>query len=275
MRILRINVLAALALAGVVVSLGLNRHAEIKLRERDTLFHQQSAQLAELFVEHQRLSNLVALAGTPSVEERLAELVKLRSEAQVLRRQVTESQSRLAETSQPRSWQTASMLDPTQRAGNVAVISDSDSEEYREQLYKMAWFSTNNPAMRDAFNLKYAIWQYTLAHQGEFPRRLDEVAPYVYKPGENPLAGTLKGRDPMAGADEFELVYQGSLQELTNVPGDAVALIRERQAWSTPRGRLARIYATTGGRIMLVESDDNFQSFEAQHVIPPPSVGQR
>ena len=275
MRKLRISVVAVFAIAGVAVSLGLHRHAEIKLRETDAVLRQQDAQLAELAAEHQRLSNLVAQADTSPAKNRSAELEKLRSEAQALRNQITELRKRLAETHRPGSWQTASMLDPTQRGGSVAVVSDSDSEDYKNQLYNMGWFCTNSPAMRDTYNLKYAIWQYTLAHEGAFPPNLDQLAPYVYKAGENPLAGTLKGRDPMAGVDEFDLVYQGSRQELTNVPQEAVVMIRERQPWPTPRGKWARIYATVSGRIMLVESDDNFQSFEAEHIIPPPSAGQR
>jgi hypothetical protein len=102
---------------------------------------------------------------------------------------------------------------------------------------------------------------------------LEQVAPYVYK-GENPLAGTLKGRDAMAGANDFELVYQGSRQELTNVPEEAVAMIRERQAWPTPGEKSARVYVMVNGRVIVVESDDSFQSWEAKHIIPPPSAGQ-
>ncbi len=29
------------------------------------------------------------------------------------------------------------------------------------------------------------------------------------------------------------------------------------------------------GFVRIVESDDNFQSWEAEHIIPPPSVGQQ
>jgi hypothetical protein len=73
---------------------------------------------------------------------------------------------------------------------------------------------------------------------------------------------------------EFEMVYQGSYNELTNVPWQEVALIRERQAWPTPSGKWARIYVTADGDVKVVESDDNFQSWEAEHIIPPPAVDQ-
>ncbi len=72
---------------------------------------------------------------------------------------------------------------------------------------------------------------------------------------------------------QFEIVYQGSYNELTNVPLQAVALIRERQPWPTPGGKWARIYIMAG-EIEIVESDDNFQSWEAAHIIPPQTAGQ-
>ena len=74
----------------------------------------------------------------------------------------------------------------------------------------------------------------------------------------------------MTGTSEFEMVYQGSYNELTNVPWQEVALIRERQAWLTPSGKRARIYVMTSGEIAIVESDDNFQSWEAEHIVPQP-----
>ena len=78
----------------------------------------------------------------------------------------------------------------------------------------------------------------------------------------------------MTGTSKFEMVYQGSYNELTNVPWQEVALIRERQAWPTPSGKWARIYVTANGEVKVVESDDNFQSWEAEHLIPPPAAGQ-
>jgi hypothetical protein len=72
----------------------------------------------------------------------------------------------------------------------------------------------------------------------------------------------------------FEMVYEGSTNELTNVPWQEVALIRERQPWPTPGGKWARIYVTAHGEIEIVESDDNFQSWEAEHIVPPPVAGQ-
>jgi hypothetical protein len=79
-----------------------------------------------------------------------------------------------------------------------------------------------------------------------------------------------KSAVPLSGTNDFEIVYQGSQHDLSNIPPRRVALIRERQPWLTPDGRWARVYGYADGAASTVESDDNFQSWDAQHVIPPP-----
>jgi hypothetical protein len=79
---------------------------------------------------------------------------------------------------------------------------------------------------------------------------------------------------PLSGTNDFEIVYQGSQNDLTNIPPRRVALLRERQPWLTPEGKWARVYAYADGAANRVESDDNFQSWEAQHIIPPSGNGR-
>jgi len=74
----------------------------------------------------------------------------------------------------------------------------------------------------------------------------------------------------LSGTNHFEIVYQGSLNELRDVPLREVVLIRERQPWLTPGGKWSRVYGMGDGFPRIVESDDNFQSWDAQHIIPPP-----
>jgi hypothetical protein len=274
LRTLRSVFVAAIVIAGVMASLVIRYRAKVKLDQNAAVLQQQKDRETELAAENRRLSNPAAQAKRSSAEDQTAELLKLRTEAEALRKQANDLRTHLAEQRRLRSQQ-RSLRPDLARIGGISVVSDSDSEEYKEQLYKMAWGSKEHPAMRDAYNLKYAVWQYTLAHNGEFPLSLDQLAPYVYQSkGGIPLGGTLKGRDPMAGATEFDLVYQGSRQELSNVPEEAVAMLRERQAWPTPEGKSARVYVMANGHGILVESADNFQSWEAEHVIPPPTADQ-
>ena len=73
----------------------------------------------------------------------------------------------------------------------------------------------------------------------------------------------------LSGTNDFEIVYQGLQSDLTNLPLRRVALIRERQPWLTPDGKWARVYGYADGAASPVVSDDNFQSWDAQHIIPP------
>ena len=158
--------------------------------------------------------------------------------------------------------------------------------------------------MGDVLNLSSAVRKYASEHQGEYPTNFDQAAPYFYEfqaqankfheqlrkladssapPKEVNLrdsvadkgeSGAPPKQQESSRLSEFEMVYQGSYNELTNVPWQGVALIRERQAWPTPSGKWARIYVMANGEASVVEADDNFQSWEAEHILPPAAADQ-
>jgi len=270
----KIILIGAIAIAGPTASLMIQHEAQIRLRENDAVLRQQDNQLTELAAEHQRLSNRLAQANSPPSDHRMAELAKLRSEAMALRKQANELGKQLAENRRSRP----SLIHPRSRSnthafpGMVSVVSDSNSEEYAKQLDRMTY-----DKMGDVRNLSSAVRKYTREHQGEFPSSFDQAAPYFYEIQAQHYEQTRKlvpslppeqQESPLPS--EFEMVYQGSLNEFTNIPYQVVALIRERQAWPTPRGKWARIYVMANGFVRIVESDDNFQSWEAEHIVPQP-----
>lgn len=298
----KIILIGVITLAGGTASLVIQHEARVNVRENDAVLRRQDNQLIELTAEHRRLSNRVAQANSSTAEQQTAELAKLRSQAEALRKQTNVLGKQLAENRDSGPWRAGSRPDlRTRFLGDVAVASDFNSEEYHKRLEE-----TTSGKMADVRNLSSAIRTYAREHQGEFPTSLDQAAPYLYQiqarakalneqlrklessglpnqqldlrdliPAETKL-------DPAAPPEqqesprnrEFEIVYQGSYNELTNVPWQAVALIRERQAWPTPGGKWARVYVMAGGAIEIVESEDNFQSWEAAHIIPPPSAGR-
>jgi len=92
-------------------------------------------------------------------------------------------------------------------------------------------------------------------------RYIDPVGLYLPTPLETnspPWANA-----PLTGTNDFEIVYQGSQNDLSNIPPRRVALIRERQPWLTPDGKWARVYGYADGAASIVESDGNFQSWDA------------
>lgn len=267
MRKFKIILIGAIAAGGMATSLGIRHRAQVKLRENDLVLQQLANELAEVAAEHERLSNLVAHANRSPAEDRSTELEKLRSEAAALRNEINELGKR-AENRPPRppqspwTWFTSWGLQGAGLQANFTVVTDSSSEEYMRQLHKMA-SSENNMKLDTARNLGAALRDYAREQGGEFPSTVDQAAPYLRK-----------GHESLVGSKEFEMVYQGSLNELTNVLLKAVALVRDRQAWPTPGGKWARVYVMADGSPIIVESGDNFQSWEAAHIIPPPSAGQ-
>jgi len=236
-------VVGAIAIAGITLSLMIQRQSRFKLSDRIEAARQLDDQLAELEAQHQRLSYQPAQTGNLSADHQMSELQKLRGEVAALREQ-TNDLSRNREKSLPRA----------------ALRTDEEHhpQEYWDELHQRA-----TGKIRDAEVLIYGISGYAEEHHGEIPSSLEQVAPY-----------SLKQHRSLTGTNEFEIVYQGTVEDLKNIPSGAVAVIRERQPWLEPNGKWARAYAMNWGWVQIVESEDNFQSWEAEHIIPPPSAGQ-
>src|SRR5437773_6001415 len=259
--------IGAIAIAGSTASLVIQHQAQVRLGANEAVLRQQVDQLAALQLEQKRLSNRLAQANSSPAGDQTAEMMKLRSQAQALRKQTNELAKQPLADNRWRPWHTDSRPDSSAGSdgsspiGSADIVSDSNSDEYKVQLYKIACAAphslplSNNRTMDDARHLSSAVRNYAREHQGEFPSTFDQVGPYLnvgfYKDYEAPQT------------NQFEMVYQGSLSELTNVPLQAVALIREQRAWPTPRGQRARIYVMAAGEVRVAESDDNFHSWEA------------
>ena len=229
---LKIGVVVATAIAGVMASLVIQHRAEIKIREKEA-WRQQDNQLAALAAEYERPSSVAVQVKSSPPDERQRELQKLRIEVERLRKQINELESK---------------LEPVRQA-----------RVYREQRGAMA-----AGKIKDASTLYKAIEHYLANHQGQFPSSLDQLAPYLQKE-----------HLPLTGTNEFEIVYTGSYDRFTNIPVQGVAVFRERQPWLAPSGKWARLYVTADGHRQIVESDDNFQAWEAEHIFPPPAAGQQ
>jgi RNA polymerase sigma factor (sigma-70 family) len=257
-------------IVGMILPLALYRNAQGKIRAQNTALAQQASQIADLQGEVQRLQAIAA--PEPPMAEPSRQLLRLRNEVATLRGQLEQVShpAQVKRTTRNEMLASAPGSYREQQLGNVIYVAKDNSKEYAEDLHKLApELSRENPKMMDVQNLRWALTEYADKHNGEFPPSLEDLAPYVYK-GALPLAGTYKDRDPMAGTNDFEIVFGGSRNDLINVPLSKVALLRERRPWPTPRGKLARIYLMAGGPKIVVESDDNFQDWEAAHIVPPP-----
>jgi hypothetical protein len=238
---LKIISIAALALVGAAASLMIYNQSQSKFHAGDALLQEQSNQLAALSAEHERLSNLIAQANHARADDNTAELARLRSEAEALKKQTNDLGRRLKTNHEARaSW--------------PASIPESHPPEYYEQLRQMAG---SKPL--EARDLGRAFGAYADDHQNQSPSSLDQLTPYLAKLNSS-----------LSGTNQFEIVYQGSLDSLKGIPHGSVAVIREQRPWPGPDGKMMRLYAFPNGSSQMVGSYDNFQSYEALHVITPP-----
>jgi hypothetical protein len=75
---------------------------------------------------------------------------------------------------------------------------------------------------------------------------------------------------------QFEIVYHGSFESLRQVAAQrghdmgSMALIRERQPWRTPDGKLVRTYglANGSGQIVAADADGTFTTWENRFALP-------
>src|SRR5579872_1796407 len=95
-------VVGAIAIAGITLSLMIQRQSRFKLSDRIEAARQLDDQLAELEAQHQRLSYQPAQTGKLSADHQMSELQKLRGEVATLREQ-TNNLSRNREKSLPRA----------------------------------------------------------------------------------------------------------------------------------------------------------------------------
>jgi hypothetical protein len=237
--------LASLGLAGVAASLMILHASLVKFRERDALVRQQDQQLAALNAEHQRLTDLAARTNVAPLDDHTAELARLRSEAEALKRQTNDLGRRMEASRASRSSQ-------------PAPVPESHTPEYWEQLHQRAMVKA-----ADARNLATAFIFYAGDHQNQCPSSFDQVASYLAKKEWS-----------LSGSNQFEILYEGSFGKLQGVPPGEVAVVRDRQTWAGPDGKVMRVYGMGDGSGQIVGSDDNFQTWEAQHVIAPPKSGQ-
>src|SRR6266487_5632081 len=233
---LKLTLIFATVAISAAIALFIHQNARVKMRENQAALRQQESQLNQLLAEQQRLSNQVAEAKN-STNSQLSELAKLRNQAQALQEQTNKLGIQVKSNRQLRTSQRA-------------VAAESRPPEYYKELFRVA-----GAKPIDGRNLSTALFTYALDHEGRFPSSLDQVAKEL----------------SLSGTNKFDIIYHGSLDELKGIPRGSVAVIRERQTWIAPSGKRARVYGMADGRSDIIESDDDFKAWEAEHIISAPA----
>jgi len=259
----RFILLVSLAIAGLALSLLLQHRADATIRQNDSWLSQQQDEIHLVTAQNHHLSNGVAKADqtaatNASATKYTAELAELRAKAAALRAQQIQLSnqqwnSRLSLGVRFLSTGNSNLLDHNQGIG--ATVGGGPRAD--------------NSKLNDARGFTAAIWHYANEHEGVFPSTLDQVTAYLPQPLSSNSPGWANA--PVSGTNDFEIVYQGGTNELGNIPPRRVALLRERQPWLTQDGKWARTYSFADGGAEIIVSDDNFQSWDAMHVVPPPA----
>lgn len=257
-----LTMLAGIASAGIAASLLVQHHAAAAMRQNDNSLRQQQDEIARTTEENQRLANQVAQVAESNNRgtDYSAELAQLQAKAAALRLQENQMSNRL--------WN-------SRISAGTRLLA---SENYNLTNYS-DWIAPSveggpraeSSKLNDARAFTTALLRYARMHQGIFPLSLDQVASYLPRP----LDPNSKPWDdaPVSGTNDFEIVFQGTTNDLANIPLRRVALIRERQPWLTPDGKWAKTYGYADGHSEeTVTSDDNFQSWDALHIVPPPTA---
>jgi RNA polymerase sigma factor (sigma-70 family) len=228
---LKAGIIGAVVISGIA-TLVVQQQARARLREQNDSLQQQSDQLAQLLADNERLSNLVAQAN--GSKDQRAELLKLRAEAESLRRQTNDLVMFRQENHQ---------LQQRAEAGRKTPLQVN--EEKIAKIY----------AGKDWL---LAFKEYAMEHQDQFPTNFEQAADLMRPESKGP-------------SNQFEIVYQGS-SVLTNA--SEVVVLKEKEPWQDSDGKWFKIYGMVDGSVQTVTTPsrryDSFEAYEKIHVIPPP-----
>jgi RNA polymerase sigma factor (sigma-70 family) len=231
-----------------------------QLRDQVQTLQQQQAPLAEQIqhLERERDDAVQRIAALQNENQRLSnnttELLKLRGEVGMLRRQAAKTAKAPAPVATP-SQETGTTFTPEEELKQAAIA---------KMNYAKEWVL--------AFHL------YAAQNPGQFPTNFDQAASLLRD--EAKLEANLKEHEflpntPKYGLtpDHYEIMYQGAIPELTN--GQEIIVIREKEPWQTPDGSWHRAYGFADGHSEIHKAaDGNFETWEAKHMIRRPDPNQ-
>ena len=235
MKNFKMGLVVAILTIGAAMLIVIQYEAQIKLRAENESLTQQ---LAQLKTDNEGLSNLAAQAKSPLPlsDDRLNELLKLRSEVGMLRRRTNE----LWKLHAPSAGATPGHQQP---AVDSQVEPEQASAEFK---------------MNSAKQSVLGMIMYANDNGKQFPTNFDQTTPY--------LGGD--SSSVRSNLSQLEIVYQGSWTNIAN-PSSTI-VVREKQAWQTSIGKWMKTYGFADGHSEIhTEPDGNFDAWEQQHMVSP------
>jgi RNA polymerase sigma factor (sigma-70 family) len=230
---LKCGIIGALAVVAVATPLTLQRHSLTRLREENQSLRQQLEE--QLAIGRNQQANTQPNVAQPVEQDHLRELLRLRGEVGLLKRQLAETTTAAERSAKPAQMQLPD--DPQEREKQLAMARLN---------YPKYWM--------------IAFFEYAQQNQDQCPTNFDQALSFLPD----------KAREQTnLGPDQFEIVYQGSLKDLTN--GQSLIVIREREAVAG-NGGWWRAYGFADGHSELHKAEDgNFEPWEAKHFVAAPA----
>lgn len=230
---IKTGIVVVIVVASITTLWMIHRRSEDKLRGELQSLQEKLESLDQLTAENERLSNLVAQSKSSVSDNRMRELLKLRAEVGSLNRQLAEKAKVQAQA--------------TARVAQADQPADALEQQKRMAIDKMA----------DAKRYVLGFRMFADDNQGAFPTNFDQVSAYFRDSSSAP-----------SGTNDFEIVYRGSLDGLTNA--GSVILVREWLAWRTADGKWAKVYGFADGHSEVhTDREGNFAAYEEQHGVLP------
>jgi len=234
---LKTSIVSAVVITGVVTSLLIQQQGRARLHEQDESSRQQARQLAQLAADNERLSNLAARVNGSAANGQLDELLKLRAEAELLRGQIKK-------------------LGALREENGRLQQSPPPEPKTPFQVIEMLWAK-----QQCAEAWMHAFIAYARENRGQLPASFEQAEPFWPK--------DIRKRTDVT-ADQFEILYHGSLDALTN---RRVILFREKKPWPHVTGKWGKFYGMSSGGAQYCSSSDktangNFDDFEREAAAP-------
>lgn len=189
MTTLKLGVVGAIVVGGVATPLAIQHQSLVKQRKENQALRQQVEQMANVAAENDRLSNSVVRAHSATSDDQLRELLRLRGEVGMLR-----SQSNQLERLQAENRRLQASLAKTGPNPEAQAV-DSESAQRETAIARM----------NDAKLLVLGQLLYANDNTQQVARSLDQLEPYLHDKTPS-----------LTATNQFELVYQGSLQDIQN-----------------------------------------------------------
>ena len=224
---IKLGMAVAIAAAGVTTAVVIQQQAQARMRAQDELSRQQSEQLAKLKAENDQLAVSASNTGgnnLQALEKVRAEVAGLRAQTNALAK-LREQNTRLGARNPQAAGGTKSPLEDMEDQRTIAIAKLNFTKQWC-----------------------LAALMYAGDYKGQAPTNFDAATAYFSK----------KDLDTNVSLDQFEVVFQGSLQNVKN-PSQTV-IIRERGAVQGPNGNWAKAYGFADGHAEVhSEPQDDFR----------------